>query len=147
MKAVDLLHFEAKAGSRLARFLLDHGRLMHVDINAQESVVLGRMGDCYRNAHQLSWDGLGDYAEGYASSEKVLGIPLSHAWVVTERGVVDPTWTDGLDYYGVVVPRDAAAEVMAVTETYGVLSSLWVYAARRGWDAAQDVLARIAEDA
>jgi hypothetical protein len=45
------------------------------------------------------------YVEGYAISSVITGMPIHHAWNVTEDGiVVDTTWVPaGLEYYGVVI--------------------------------------------
>lgn len=149
MKAVTMLDFQAKAGSHIARFLLDHGRVFATDDEAVRWLELGELGECYRNSWSLSWDMQTEgwaYVEGYATSASLLGLPLMHAWLLTDEGLaVDPTWELGLDYYGVVIPHDVAAEVMAVTERYGVLDGLWVVGARKGQGAVEKILARIAD--
>src|SRR4030042_1175197 len=61
---------------------------------------------CFRNAFQLmlSREDL-FYVEGYAICKSVC-LPLLHAWCVDSEGkVYDPTWEDGVEYYGVVFDR------------------------------------------
>ena len=59
----------------------------------------GKMKDCYRNAYLLA-DAFSDltYCEGYAMGI----IPVLHAWCIDSEGqVIDNTWPDGSEYYGV----------------------------------------------
>jgi hypothetical protein len=47
------------------------------------------------------------YVEGFAIRSDVNGHAHFHAWVVTEENVVvDPTWKEGVSYFGVVFPLD-----------------------------------------
>ena len=67
----------------------------------------GPLGQCYNNAHQLVRKYPKDlyYTEGYGLVGGVT--PLAHAWAVDAQGnVVDPTWEDGTDYFGVVFSFD-----------------------------------------
>ena len=85
------------------------------------------MGECYQNAWYLAEERGWEYVEGYATTTE-LGIPLMHAWCINEDGdVVDPTWSDGENYVGVVIPTEIARDVMAQTEHYSVLGNLWMY--------------------
>ena len=65
----------------------------------------GKMGDCYMNAFRISgppkFGGKGlIYCEGYATSGLAV---IEHAWCVDPKTgcVIDPTWTDGTEYFGV----------------------------------------------
>ncbi len=80
---------------------------------------------CFQNAFQLMMSNPRRYryAEGYAL-EKDGGVPLEHAWCVTESGtVVDPTWRtpERTAYFGVALDAMVICRVLAATETYGVL--------------------------
>lgn len=61
---------------------------------------------CFDNAFTLARRSRGRlrYAEGYAAGL----IPVEHAWCLDDCGrVVDPTWDDGVAYFGVELPLEA----------------------------------------
>ena len=60
---------------------------------------------CYYNAQQLTIYSKGkyDYYEGYAIS-KILNMPLEHAWNVYDGKIIDISWKDGLEYFGIKMP-------------------------------------------
>lgn len=65
----------------------------------------GRPRQCYDNAFKLAARSRGRlrYAEGYAAGL----IPVEHAWCLDDRSrVVDPTWDDGVAYFGVELPLE-----------------------------------------
>lgn len=75
------------------------------------------------NASKLALDfpGCFTYCEGYAAGI----IPTLHAWVVTKFGtVIDPTWEDGTDYFGVPIKTSYLLKSMKRTGVYGVID-LW----------------------
>lgn len=60
---------------------------------------------CFDNAIEVyNLHGL-QYVEGFAISANITGMPIHHAWNVTDDGtVVDVTWHPvGLEYYGIAV--------------------------------------------
>lgn len=61
------------------------------------------IGQCFHNAYILVSRYRNElfYAEGYAH-KKDSPMPIHHAWAVTANGeFIDPTWKDGIDYFGV----------------------------------------------
>ncbi len=61
------------------------------------------IGQCFKNAFLLVSEFRNElfYAEGYAHRNGSQ-MPFLHAWAVTAKGeCVDPTWPDGIDYFGV----------------------------------------------
>ena len=121
---MQLLEFATSAGSRLDAFLLDTA--LQWDETAEPDEPRGELGDCYYNAWTLAEARNWEYAEGYATTTE-LGVPLMHAWCIDDEGrVVDPTWSDGANYTGVVIPVDIVRRVMVDTEVYGVLPNLWM---------------------
>lgn len=62
---------------------------------------------CFYNAQSLVLFTAGEYKyyEGMATTEN-LGIPFAHAWVVKDCKIIDPTWRDGKEYFGVHIPND-----------------------------------------
>lgn len=85
---------------------------------------LGPLGDCYRNAWELSLDGL-HYVEGYAMLGSI-GFPIEHAWCVDDDGrVYDNTWPAGHDYFGMAF-RDTALDALHdITGYHCILGNLW----------------------
>lgn len=91
----------------------------------------GRLGFCYKYAYHLAEsDSIFIYCEGYASSEQI-SIPLHHAWCVNRetREVYDPVWntkkTRGNAYCGLPMNLNFVRKVIAHSQMYGVLDSLW----------------------
>lgn len=84
----------------------------------------GRSKECFRNAFYLAmerepygWK----YVEGMAFS---VAIPMMHAWVVDDKGcVVDPTWKDGKDYFGVELPFHYVQKTVFKKKTFGVVDA------------------------
>ena len=67
--------------------------------------IFRRKKGCYYNAQQLAVYSNGKYGyyEGYAIVKKI-GIPLEHAWNDRNGKIIDITWKDGVEYYGVNIP-------------------------------------------
>lgn len=81
------------------QILSAHGKNMPVRSNPLNGTMA--LGQCYQNAYRLMDNRSMTYCEGYAAI-KGLGIPIAHAWVVDSDGfVIDPTWKDGTEYFGV----------------------------------------------
>lgn len=81
---------------------------------------------CYYNAQLMAieYDKL-KYYEGWGVTEKV-GIPLEHGFNVIGDKVVDVTWSDGIEYFGIEVPVKFAREEMLKKETaHPILFSWW----------------------
>lgn len=82
------------------------------------------LGRCYKNA-ALCAGPVKTYCEGYAVA-KNLTIPLSHAWLSAD-GVeaIDPTWEDGVEYFGVGFSQDFLLDFQTRTKLYGVFEGLY----------------------
>lgn len=81
--------------------------------------------ECYRNATLVALEHPQFiYCEGLASIP-CIGLPVEHAWVVTEEGVViDPTWKDlGLSYFGIPFDLDYISRAAAESGYYGVINT------------------------
>ena len=84
----------------------------------------GEIGDCHFNAMQMALQHGWLYAEGWAVFSEGLH-PQEHAWCVDGKGsVIDPTWANGHDYFGVVFELDFALYVTNETGFYGIFPNL-----------------------
>jgi len=106
------------------RVLSAHG----VDMTPKKHPKRGTMtvGECYANAYALASNETPyRYCEGYATSKK-LGIALAHAWVIDQDlKVIDPTWVDGDQYFGVVFRPLFVYKTVARTRHYGIFGNLY----------------------
>jgi hypothetical protein len=107
-----------------ATYLLAHGRSW-TPAPLPDDIRRGEPKGCYQNAFRLATAHPGRflYAEGYAL-EPDYGIPMPHAWCVTDSGIVlDPTWADAerAGYFGVALDPVTTFRVHEATGTHGVL--------------------------
>ena len=85
-----------------------------------KNVRRGPMKQCFRNAALLSMETSYYYAEGYALSI----IPTIHAWCINKKGkVIDPTWEDGKEYYGIVIKKSYLLKYLLKYKRYGLIEN------------------------
>lgn len=85
----------------------------------------GYLGDCFMNAFRIAETFDLYYVEGYAVAKSSFGIPLMHAWVaLKDLTCYDPTWKDGITYYGVPLDLNYVREVMLKSKVYGVIDNM-----------------------
>lgn len=89
-------------------------------------VAKGRKRECFTNAFHLAHQHPRRYiyVEGYAVAHQI-PLPLLHAWCVERRTglVVDPTWADGVEYYGIPLKLGYVWKTLAAKGTYSVLDN------------------------
>jgi len=81
---------------------------------------------CYYNSQlaAIENDDL-EYYEGWAISDGI-PIPLSHGFNVLDRKVVDYTWKNGIEYFGIRIPKNFYLREMIRTKTAGtILFQFW----------------------
>lgn len=109
----------------LAEFVLKNGIQME-SAPLPPKVSRGPMKMCFMNATRRALLGRGRfvYCEGYAVSI----IPVMHGWCYdTETGkVVDVTWKEGCDYFGIPFKHSYVRHMMNKTETYGIIDQ-WMH--------------------
>ena len=108
-------------GTHHYKIIKDHG----VDCSDFERVKTKKMQakQCFANAAHLAIEKGYTYVEGYATT-KVVNFPLIHAWCVTRDGkLVDPTWQDGVEYFGVPIKTDYLLEVLSESGMYGIFEN------------------------
>ena len=97
-------------------FVLAHGQHFQKHPNQHQYFSsLKTMGMCFWNALELIMECEHEklmYAEGYAYTQDD-SMLFHHGWAVTPNGeCVDPTWSHGIDYFGVVFDGRYAAEIV-----------------------------------
>ena len=105
-------------GKGLEALVLTYGRHW---TPAKHDYPMERAKECFKNAFLLceTYPEL-TYVEGFAISE-IVGIPFHHAWAVDKKSkVIDVTWEDGVEYFGVPFNQDYIRDLMLTKGTYGV---------------------------
>lgn len=100
-------------------FILKHGQRFTKVGKMPRGFKRGMAKQCYMNAAKLTLD-LPSliYCEGYAAGI----IPVLHGWCITRRGtVIDPTWDDGKDYFGIPIKHSYLMNSMIRHKVYGVI--------------------------
>jgi len=90
--------------------------------------LIPRKRSCFYNAQMLALANPRiKYFEGYAISKKI-GMSLQHGFNVIRGKVIDVTWEDGDDYFGIHIPTNFIGKSLL---SLGVSESLlWRYAIR-----------------
>jgi len=99
-------------------FVLQHGQPFEY-APLPDTIKRGKMKDCFRNSALLALENQAyRYVEGYASSI----IPTHHAWCIdSEDRVVDNTWQDGKEYFGVVFDTEFLSIQLWKNKFFGLL--------------------------
>jgi hypothetical protein len=96
----------------MEEYILKNGQFFTPSNKLPEGIDRMEIKQCYHNSFMClasNPDLKLHYVEGYAISKKLKDFPMpfEHAWLVDDKGrVYDPTWDDGIVYYGVAFKRD-----------------------------------------
>lgn len=96
----------------LEDFVLKNGLQFNKIIAFPPDLKRGRIGSCHQNAYNIASNNSKEYfyCEGYATTNNFVCL---HAWVVNkELEVIDPTWKDGINYYGIIFRFPYVADSM-----------------------------------
>jgi hypothetical protein len=127
----DAFNRQAVAGERRdaytseADFILKNGRSFE-SAALPRGVRMGRPRECFRNAATLALrkPDLYVYVEGYAVNRWVAMHTVAHAWCVSsDTFVVDRTWDEGTEYFGVPFRHDYLRGVLKVRRDYGLIDN------------------------
>ena len=108
-------------------FLLVHGKNYQIKAFPEDlEDWKGVKGYCWHNAGSMVLEvNHLTYCEGYALAES-LPIPLPHSWAIDpEENVVDPTWNNGISYFGVPFDLDYVMFTMLERGYYASVIDFW----------------------
>jgi hypothetical protein len=127
----DAFSRQAVAGERCdaytseADFILKNGRSFEYAA-LPRGVRMGRPRECFRNAAALALrkPDMYMYVEGYAVNRWMTMHTVAHAWCIgVDNLVVDPTWDEGTDYFGVPFRHDYLRRVLKARRDYGLIDN------------------------
>jgi len=108
-----------------ADFILKHGRAFEWRA-VPPAVRMGTARQCFRNSVRLAIGKprLYTYVERYAINTWVVRHPVAHAWRVDLEGfVVDTTWDEGMDYFGVSFRMEYVRRIADARRDYGLIDN------------------------
>lgn len=113
--------------ANIFKWLLENGKeySFHPIPARQQRYLARRLGSplftpkqCYYNAQMLivsGQKGTYKYCEGYATTQD-FEFPFEHSWLLYHGRVVDPSWRDGKNYFGVTIPKEFVRRSLLDTE-------------------------------
>lgn len=124
------------------KWLLAHGECfvftpledyeLHEELKKRIGKSLFKPRACYYNAQICSvWDASKPfflYYEGFATTDDFDNLPFEHGFLVHEGKVLDPTWKNGRDYFGVQIPVDFVRKEIVKTGVAGSILFRYYYA-------------------
>lgn len=120
IKGLKWLVKDNKKAAKIYDYILKNGKSFNGSDQELSSHFRGkskpRAKSCFYNAQKIALDHDNlEYFEGWAIS-KAVPIPLEHGWVVYKPqsvvsdsvlgDVAEVTWKDGVEYFGVMIPKD-----------------------------------------
>jgi hypothetical protein len=87
---------------------------------------MGRPRECFRNAATLALrkPDIYMYVEGYAVNRWIAMHTVAHAWCInSDNFVVDPTWDEGTEYFGVPFRHDYLRRVLKARRDYVLIDN------------------------
>ena len=128
LNALAKLYAGHEYGEGYYKWVLENGKLFTEKEDAKKfrKSFRKRFKGCYYNAQVMAVDNRElKYYEGWGVTEAV-GIPLEHGFNVVGEKVVDISWADGKEYFGIEVPVDFVMREMVSEETaHPVLFLFW----------------------
>jgi hypothetical protein len=127
----DAFSRQAVAGERCdaytseADFILKNGRSFEYAA-LPRGVRMGRPRECFRNAAALALrkPDIYMYVEGYAVNRWIAMHTVAHAWCInSDNFVVDPTWDEGTEYFGVPFRHDYLRRVLKARSDDGLIDN------------------------
>ena len=87
---------------------------------------MGRPRECFRIAatQALRKPDIYVYVERYAVNRWIAMHTVAYAWCInSDKFVVDPTWEDGAEYFGVPFQHDYLSRVLKARRDYGLIDN------------------------
>jgi len=127
LNAIKKIHKGQSSRVAYYKWILENGKLFTEkdDPKKFNKVFKKRFRGCYYNAQMLALDNEElKYYEGWGITG-VVGFPLDHGFNVVGGRVVDISWPDGIEYFGIEIPSDFIREEMLRTEIAGTILFRW----------------------
>jgi len=127
LNAIKKFNKNRSIGARYYKWILENGKLFTEkgDPKKFNKVFKKRFKGCYYNAQMLALDNEElKYYEGWAISGGV-GFPLDHGFNVAGGKIIDVSWPDGIEYFGIEIPLDFVRREMLRTEIAGTILFRW----------------------
>jgi hypothetical protein len=108
--------------------VLKHGRFFTPSTEIPDWCEPGAMKECYHNSFNNILNMPDDvyYTEGFAFVEG-MDFPFGHGWLTHADGtVIDPTWDDGVTYFGIRMNTNWVIKKVLKTEISGILPNDWM---------------------
>jgi hypothetical protein len=87
---------------------------------------MGRPRECFRNAATLALrkPNIYMYVAGYAVNRWIAMRTMAHAWCInSDNFLVDSTWDEGAEYFGVPFRHDYLRRVLRARTDYGLIDN------------------------
>lgn len=117
---IDIISKKNGVKQTMYGFILENGMgFKPFELPKQYDHMKGKSKECFFNAYTMAVKTGYYYVEGYAMGI----IPVLHAWVTdsTCSLALDPTWSDGKEYFGVVLPMTYVERIIFQRKAYGVI--------------------------
>jgi len=127
LKAVSKLQGKRQPAKDYYKWIFKNGKLFTEkgDPSKFNKIFKKRFKGCYYNAQMLTLDNKElKYYEGWGVT-KMIGFPLDHGFNVADGKVIDISWPDGIEYFGVEIPADFIRTEMLRTEIAGTILFQW----------------------
>ena len=106
-----------------ADFILKNGRSFKFAA-VQRGFRMGRPSECATPRHFLRKPDMYMYVEGYAVNRWMTMHAVAHAWCIgLDNLVVDPTWDEGAEYFGVPFRHDYLRRVLKARRDYRLIDN------------------------
>lgn len=104
IKNVQQLLKTNKNVTKIYDFILENGKLFKKAKFLEIPEFKPKIKGCFFNAQRLAVENKKtEYWEGWAVPKNI-PIPFEHAWNIINKEVIDTTWKDGTEYFGLKIP-------------------------------------------
>jgi len=128
LEAIAKMQGNQQIGKAYYKWVLEAGKLFTEkdDPKKFNKFFEKRFKGCYYNAQMMAIDNKElKYYEGWGITEAI-GIPFDHGFNAARGKVIDISWKDGIEYFGIEIPKDFIMNEMVETRIAGtILFQYW----------------------